>query len=317
MSNAASKPLKIIFMGTPEFARTILRRLHESDHILQAVFAQPDKPVGRGHKMQSPPVALFAKENEVPLYQPATLKDENTLNELKAFDPDYIIVAAYGKILPTVLLDSFPHKVLNVHASLLPKYRGAAPINYALLKGEKETGVSIMEIIPELDAGPVYLQKSLPIVEEDNALILTEKLSVLGGDALLEALQKIDQEGLQAITQDVEAVTFSPKLTKEMGAIDWQNGSSEISNQIRGLNPWPTAKTALNGDPVKIYACKALEHKSKDKPGTITHIAQAGITIACGQGSLLITEAQVAGKKRMNAFDLANGLRLEVGTRFE
>lgn len=309
-----TKP-SLVFMGTPEFARVILEKLYENSYPILGVFAQPDKPVGRGKKVQSPPVALFAKEKNLPLYQPARLKDSPELEKLTQLKPDYIIVAAYGKILGSSVLTAAKKEILNVHASLLPRHRGAAPINYALLKGDDKTGVAIMRVVKELDAGPVFLEKSLPITDEDTAITLFSKMADLGVDALVEALEKMEVEGLEPLIQDEALVTFSPKLTKEMGLIDWNRPAREIFNQIRGLLPWPTASTTLQGKTLKVLASRVLKSSSKSLPGTITHMAGAGWTVATGEGDLLVTEVQLEGKKRMPAYDLANGLRLATGLK--
>lgn len=303
-------------MGTPEFAKVILESLYETGFPILAVFAQPDKPVGRGHKMASPPVAEFAKEKNLTLYQPDPLKnspEEKTLTEL---NPDFIIVAAYGKILSAKVLQSAKIDVVNVHASLLPKYRGAAPIHYAILNGEKKTGVSIMSVCQELDAGAVYQMAEEEIIDEDTSPDLLNRLAVLGGKALVDALPKIFSGELKAKEQNHADATYSPKLTKELSVIDWSKSAEEIHNQVRALVPWPVAITTLTDKRCKIFKTRVLKTQSKGDPGQMVHVAKAGVTVVTGSGDLLIEEMQLDGKKRMKSFDLINGLRLEVGERF-
>lgn len=305
---------KIIFLGTPDFARVILAKLHAEGFPILAVVVQPDKPSGRGQKMQLPPVAIFAKENSLKLYQPEKVRDETFLQELTALKPDYIIVAAYGKILPESLLQIPRKDCLNVHASLLPRYRGAAPINHALLNDEKETGIAIMRVVKELDAGPVFLEKRIVISDGDDALSLTEKLAEIGAGALIETLEKIEKEKLHPIEQNHAASTYVPKLAKTLSLIDWKKNAREIFNQVRALIPWPAAQTKILGKNLKIYRTKVAGQKSQGILGEIIHMAKDGWTVVTGEGDLLVSDVQLEGKKRMSAFDVANGLRLRVGT---
>lgn len=300
-------------MGTPEFARIILERLHDEHFNIKAVFAQPDKPAGRGKKMQTPPVALFAKEKNLCLFQPNKIKKTGVLEQIKQIKPDFIIVAAYGKILPQSLLDAARVDAINVHGSVLPAYRGAAPINYALMKGDDETGVTIMRMVKEMDAGPIYHIKKIPIEKSDDAISLTIKLAHLGAEALVEAIDLIKDQGLKPKDQDLQQVTYAPKLTKDDSIIKWSNSSIEIFNLIRAIVPWPVASTFLFKKTLKVFKSEVLDNKSKAKPGTIVHIAKSGLTVTTGSTDLLIKEVQLEGKKRMNAFDLANGLRLKTG----
>lgn len=303
---------KIVFMGTPDFARVILEKLFTQDFKIVAVVAQPDKPKGRGQSMQSPPVALFAKEKKLHLLQPQRVKDELFLDEIRALDPDFVVVAAYGKLLPQTLLDIPKIDCLNVHASLLPEYRGAAPINQCLLDDKNVTGVSIMSVQLKLDSGPVYKKSEIPILDEDDAVSLTSKLSELGATALVEALPLIQSGELRAIVQDEGLATHVGKLSREMGKINWQSTAREIFNKTRALLPWPVAETSIEGKSLKIYRTKVLAQKSHREPGTIVHIGQEGFTVATVTTDLLVQEVQLEGKRRMNAFDLANGLRLKL-----
>ncbi len=306
----------VLFLGTPEFALTSLKLLFEAGFPIVGVVAQPDKPSGRGQKMHAPPVAEFAKANNLKLFQPPKIRDDVVLAELESLKPDFVIVAAYGKILPERLLKIAKIECLNVHGSLLPDYRGAAPINQALLDDKKITGVSIMRVVKELDAGDVFLTKEVPISDTDDAVSLTNSLADIGAHALIETMNKITQGELKAKPQDAARASYAHKLTKEMAALDFNKPARAIFNQVRALVPWPVAQTKLEGKTLKIYRTEILNTKSGKTPGQVTHIAQAGITVATADFDLLIKEAQLEGKKRMNAFDLANGCRLRVGNRF-
>lgn len=299
-------------MGTPEFACVILQRLYESSHQVVGVFAQPDKPVGRGQKMQSPPVALFAKEKKLPLFQPLRIRDAKVLQNIKDLVPDFIVVAAYGKILPAELLEIPKFECLNVHASLLPQYRGAAPIHYALWHDEKETGVTIMRVVEKLDAGPIFLEKKIKITDADTALTLTGKLADLGAWALIETLDSY-QTDWQPKQQDESQATCAPKLKKEMALIDWTKSARRIFNQIRALQPWPIAETTLARKRLRIFAANVLNEKTAGRPGEIVHLSGQGWTVVTGDGVLLVKEVQLDGKKKMLAFEAANGMRLRVG----
>jgi len=306
----------VIFMGTPHFAQTILDELVKAGFPVQAVFAQPDKPAHRGKKLTSPPVAMYAKENNLPLHQPDKLKTDEMRKFFSQNRPDYIVVAAYGKMIPDFIIQAPSKDILNVHASLLPEYRGAAPINYAILDNKKTAGVTIMRIAAKLDAGPMYLKKDTPIAENDDASTLTAKLANLGASALIEAIDKIENDNLKPTEQDESLVSYAPKLSKELALIDWQKPARDIFNQVRALIPWPVARTRILDKDLKVFASEIQDQKSQSEPGTITHISQAGMTVCTSSTDLIISEVQLEGKKRLNAFDLANGLRLKPGMRF-
>jgi len=300
-------------MGTPEFALVSLKALFDADYPIVGVFAQPDKPYGRGRKMQSPASALFAKEKGIPLFQPASVKTEEVIQEIEKLKPDFIVVAAYGKILPQRILDAATIDCLNVHASLLPKYRGAAPIQRALMNGDGETGVSIMKMVAKMDAGPVYSMKTLSIEPQDNTGTLTQKLAQLGASLLLESLAKIKAQELTSKEQDEAQVTFSPSLKKEEGKICWDQPARDLFNFIRGLNPWPSAYTFIDNKRLKIYDSVVLPEKLSETPGKIYLISPKGLHVACRDSSLCITRVQLEGKKEMPASDFARGYRLEEG----
>lgn len=303
-------------MGTPEIARVILEKLHSVCDIV-AVFAQPDRPAGRGHKLQSPPVALYAKEHHLPLHQPEKLKTPEMMALFQALSPDYIVVAAYGRILPEYILTAAKRECLNVHASLLPKYRGAAPINYSLLNGDTMTGVSIMRVVKELDAGAVFLTKEIAVTPEDDAITLTDKMAHVGADAVVEAIAGIEAGNLNAVEQEHSQMTYAHKLSRELAVIDFSKSARDIVNQVRALVPWPVASATLDQQALKVYGARQLTTKSKGEPGEIVHLSREGWTVVTGDGDLLIHDVQLHGKRRMPAFDLANGLRLKVGVKLQ
>ena len=305
------KNMRIIFMGTPDFAKTILETLYSEKINIVGVFAQPDRPAGRGQKLTSPPVALFAKEKNIPIFQPEKIKHASVLEQITELNPDFILVAAYGKILPESILQAPKNESLNVHASLLPKYRGAAPINYSLLSGDKTTGISIMRMVKEMDAGPVFLTRELPITDEDNAITLTDKLAKSGGKALIEVLEMILSKKPEPIEQNHDQATYAPKISREDSEIDWNQPANTIFNKTRALLPWPVATTKLSNQVLKIYKSKVLSSPSKATPGTLIHIGKDGWTVSTKDCDLLVNEVQLQGKKAMSAFDLANGLRLK------
>ena len=293
--------MRILFMGTPEFAVASLRRLVADGHTVCGVFTQPDKPKNRGHKLAFSPVKEYAITQNIPVYQPLKMRDGEAQALVEQLAPELIVVAAYGKILPEEILNAPPLGSINVHSSLLPKYRGAAPINWAILNGETETGVSIMYMAKELDAGDVILQRTTPIGEDEDAQSLTARLAELGAEALSQAVQSLADGTASRMPQDESAMTYASMLSREMSPIDWNRSAREISCQVRGLIPWPCAVTELAGSRFKVYrtapgkACTAA-------PGTILSAGKAGIEVSCGDGrSLLITELQAEGGKRMAA----------------
>lgn len=294
--------MRILFMGTPDFAVASLRRLAEDGHDICGVFTQPDKPKNRGHKLVFPPVKEYALTKGIPVYQPLKLRDGEALELVRGLEPELIVVAAYGKILPEEILDAPPYGSVNVHSSLLPKYRGAAPINWAILNGEAETGVSIMYMAKELDAGDVILQKSTPIGPEEDAQALTARLAELGAEALAEALAQLADGTASRTPQDGAGSTYASMLSKDMSPIDWTRTAREIGCQIRGLIPWPCASTEiLGGGAVKVFRAQAAGETAAP-PGTILAAGKQGIDVACGGGTVLrILELQAQGGRRMAA----------------
>ena len=293
--------MRILFMGTPDFAVASLRRLVEDGHDVCGVFTQPDKPKNRGHKMAFSPVKEYALTQNIPVYQPLKMRDGEALSIVQSLAPELIVVAAYGKILPEDILNYPKYGSINVHSSLLPKYRGAAPINWAILDGEAETGVSIMYMAKELDAGDVIVQKTTAIGADEVALALTTRLAELGAEALSEAVEALKNGTAGRTPQDGSRQTYASMLSKEMSPIDWGRSARAISCQVRGLIPWPCAFTELAGQRFKVYRT-APGGETEKAPGTILSAGKAGIEVACGDGkSLYITELQAEGGKRMAA----------------
>ena len=295
--------MRILFMGTPDFAVSSLKRLVEDGHELCGVFTQPDKPKNRGHKLTPSPVKEYALSQGLKVYQPLKMRDGEAFSIVERLAPELIVVAAYGKILPEDILNFPQYGSINVHSSLLPKYRGAAPINWAILDGEEETGVSIMYMAKELDAGDVILQKTTPIDPREDALTLTTRLAELGAEALSETVAALQNGTASRTPQDGSKMTYASMLTKEMSPVDWTRSAHAVSCQIRGLIPWPCATTdVISGEPIKLYAAEETGADTSAQPGTIVAAGKAGIDIACGDGKVLrLTELQAQGGKRMTA----------------
>ena len=291
--------LRIVFMGTPDFAVPCLQTLLDSPHSVVGVFTQPDKPQGRKMVLTPPPVKVLAAENGMPVFQPEKMKDPATLEQLKILAPDLIVVVAYGRILPRAVLELPRYGCINVHASLLPKYRGAAPIQWAILDGETETGVTIMQMDAGLDTGDMLLVKKTPIDPEETAEMLFERLSVLGAQALAEILPRLDD--LHPVPQPAGDFGYAKMISKSMSPLDWSRSAAQLHDQVRGLIPWPCATTELNGATVKVYRT-AVGEETAAAPGSVVEANKKGIAIACGDGKLLrILELQAQGGKRMAA----------------
>ena len=294
--------MRILFMGTPDFAAVSLERLIADGHEICGVFTQPDKPRNR-NKVTFSPVKECALAHDLPVYQPVTLKDGTALETVRQLAPELIVVVAYGRILPEDLLKIPTYGSINVHASLLPKYRGAAPINWAILDGEAETGVSIMYMAKELDAGDVLRVAKTPIGPEETAPELWDRLAALGAQALSETIPTLADGTAVATPQDGTKATYAAMLSRELSPVDWTRPAHAVSCQVRGLLPWPCASTdVINGEPMKLYAVKETGETTSAAPGTIVAAGKQGIDIACGDGKLLrVTELQAQGGKRMAA----------------
>lgn len=303
-------------MGTPEFAVPCLKRLISDGHEVVGVFTQPDKPKGRGNKIQFPPVKEVALENNIPVYQPIKMRDGEALGIIKELNPELIIVVAYGKILPEEIINYPKYGCVNIHASILPAYRGAAPIQWCVLNGEKESGVTAMQMDVGLDTGDMLLCKKTGIGENDTAGDLHDKLSILGADTLSDTIKLIENDKLIPVKQDDSLSNYAGMLSKELCPIDWTKSAQEVHNQIRGLSPWPIATTVYNGKKYKIHK-SVISDKSSKESGTIVE-ADKKLIVACGDGNCIeIVTIQAEGKKAMNAADFLRGNHIEVGTKFE
>lgn len=307
---------KLIFMGTPDFSATVLKGLIEdAQYELLAVVTQPDRAVGRKKEIRMTPVKELALLHDLPVYQPEKLSGSTELEELKRLGADGIVTAAFGQFLPTSLLNSVSFAV-NVHASLLPKYRGGAPIHYALINGDSEVGVTLMEMVKEMDAGDMIAKRAIPITDEDNVGTLFEKLAVVGRDLLLEHLPAYIMGDLMPEAQDPSQVTFSPNISPEEERLDWRKTNRQIFNHIRGMYPWPVAHTLLNGERFKIYEASLAE--GSGQPGEILVLGKKELLIATGEGAIALKTVQPAGKPKMDIVDFLNGLgrKLAVGDCF-
>lgn len=300
-------------MGTPEFALETLRGLMDAGVQLVGVYTQPDRPKGRGNKLTPPPVKELAIAHGLPVYQPVKLRNPQAVEELKLLQPDLIVVVAYGQILPQAVLDIPRYGCINVHASLLPKYRGAAPINKAIIDGEAKTGVTTMRMDVGLDTGDMLIKRSLAIGPEETAGQLHDRLAPLGREAMDETLRQLCAGTLVAHKQDDSQTCYAPLMKKEDGLIDWTLPARQIHNLVRGLDPWPGAYTHLNGETLKIAATSV--EPGEGVAGAVVAANQQGVHVACGEGVLRIGELQLPGKRRMGAGDFLRGHSLAIGTQ--
>jgi methionyl-tRNA formyltransferase len=304
--------MRVVFMGTPAFAVPPLDALARAGHEVLAVVAQPDRPAGRGQALRAPATKAWAVARGIPALQPEKVRDGRLATELAALRPDVLCVAAYGRILGKDLLELAPHGAVNVHGSLLPRYRGAAPIQWAIASGDVETGVSIMQMDEGLDTGDVLLQRALAIAPEDTAETLAPRLAALGGDALVEALARASEGTLVAVRQDASRASLAPILEKEDGRIDWTRGAKEILDRMRGFTPWPGAWTTFEGRTLKILEAQRAEDRedAASVPGRATALAGGGIAVRCRPPTaLLVRRLQLEGKAPQAAADFVNGLR--------
>jgi methionyl-tRNA formyltransferase len=310
------RTLRTVFMGTPEFALPTLEGLLAAGVDLCAVYTQPDRPSGRGKQLTAPPVKELALRHGLPVMQPVKLREPEVVEELRRLAPDLMVVVAYGQILPKSILDIPRHGCINVHASLLPRYRGAAPINQAIVDGEQVTGVTTMLMDVGLDTGDMLVRRATEIGFEETAGQLHDRLALLGREAMLETLRRLCEGTLRAEPQDDADSSYAPMMKKEQGRIDWNREALHLHNLVRGLDPWPGAYTFLNGQTLKI-AATLPEEGTDGEPGTVLSAGPEGVRIACGQGILLVRELQLAGKKRLKAADFVRGTALRAGTRLE
>ncbi|MFE1625742.1 methionyl-tRNA formyltransferase [Brevibacillus reuszeri] len=312
------KDARILFMGTPDFAVASLEALLEAGYNVIGVVTQPDRPVGRKQVLTPPPVKEAALRHGLPVLQPEKIKVEEALEEVLALSPDLIVTAAYGQILPKRLLDAPKHGCINVHASLLPKYRGGAPIHKSIVEGEKESGVTIMYMVEALDAGDMLSKVVVPIEERDTVGLLHDKLAAAGSALLLETIPQLLAGSIEAQPQNHDEATFAPNIKRTDERIDWTRTAEQIYNQVRGLNPWPVAFTSYQGKVWKLWWVeKLVGQAAENEPGTIVAREEDGLIVACGDGAVKITELQPEGKKRMSALDFLRGAgaNIEIGTK--
>ncbi|MGN0507343.1 MAG: methionyl-tRNA formyltransferase [Lachnospiraceae bacterium] len=312
--------MKAIFMGTPEIAATILEEVVKSRHELLAVVTQPDKPKGRGHEMAFPPVKEVALAHDIPVLQPEKARAPEFLEEIRRLNPDIILVAAYGKLLPKELLELPKFGCINVHASLLPKYRGASPIQWTVINGEKKSGVTIMHMAEGIDTGDMILSKEVELAPDETAGSLHDKLAEIGGPLLLEAMDLLETGRAPRIPQKEEEATYVKMLDKTMGCLNFRQPAVLLERLIRGLNPWPSAYTKLDGKNMKLWKAEVVsdEQISKEmktsEPGTVVNVEKNGFGILTGDGVLFVKELQLEGKRKMTAEEFLRGYELKAGT---
>ena len=305
--------MKIVYMGTPEFAVLPLKALNDAGHEISLVVTQPDKPKGRGHKMMPPEVKVFALENDIPVYQPDSMKTDEAYETLKKENADLFVVAAYGKILPQRILDLAKHGSVNIHASLLPKYRGAAPIQYAIICGETKSGVTTMQMNAGLDTGDMLVKKEVEITPSDTGETLHDKLALIGAEAILETVKQIENGTLSPEKQDDALSTYAPMIDKTTGVLNFNKSASELNNLIRALNSYPYATTTYNGTRFKVISANVLNKDFAGKNGEILDVSKDGILVKCAQNAILITDVQFEGKKKMPVSEYIKGNKLDTG----
>jgi methionyl-tRNA formyltransferase len=308
--------MRLIFAGTPEFAAAALAALIEAGHDIALVLTQPDRPAGRGMKLTPSPVKQLALQHGLTVRQPATLKDAEVQAQLAAVNADAMIVAAYGLLLPPEVLSIPRLGCLNIHASLLPRWRGAAPIQRAILAGDPETGITIMQMDQGLDTGAMLMRTALPITNQDTAQTLHDRLAALGAATIVSALQQLAQGALQAQAQDDSAATYAAKLSKSEGLIDWHKSAAESSRAVRAFNPFPVAQALIRGETWRIWQAQAAP-QGEGSPGEILRADKGGILVGCGEGAILLTEIQKASGKRLSAASFLAGNPVQPGEKFE
>ena len=310
----SKKPLRIIFMGTPDFAASNLQALIDGPDDIVAVVTQPNRPKGRGKKLTPPPVKLLAESADIPVLQPAKIRTEEFLNGLLSYQPDLIVATAYGRILPRSLLELAPMGSINVHGSLLPLHRGAAPIQWSVIKGDKEVGVTVIRMDEGMDTGDILLQTSIPAAADETASTLFDKLAQLGSETLLKAIKGLKDGTIAATPQDHSQATEAPMLKKSDGLIDWTKNAGELESLIRGLDPWPSAFCFLDGKRLRLFKPEIAYKENNAQPGSLLRADKRGLLIVCGKDTLLVKEIQPEGKKRMTVEAFLCGCSLEPGT---
>jgi methionyl-tRNA formyltransferase len=310
--------MRIVFMGTPDFAVGALEAIIKAGHEVVAVVTQPDKPKGRSGQMQFPPVKECALKYNIPVFQPAKIKTPEAVEELRGYNADIFVVAAFGQILSKEILDMPRLGCVNIHASLLPKYRGAAPINWCIIDGEEKTGVTIMQMNEGLDTGDILTVKEVPIDKKETAETLFDKLSVAGAELIVDTLPKLANGEVTPIQQDDSKSSYAKLMHKSLGKVDWTKSAVSIERLVRGLNSWPSAFTSFNGKTVKLWSCDVVsDTDNKGEAGTIVNVAKDYFDVACGEGVLRVLELQLEGKKRMDTKSFLLGNQWKVGMRFD
>ncbi len=304
--------MRIVFMGTPDIAATCLKRIIADGFEVVGVYTQPDRPKNRGMKLAFSPVKEVALANGLQVFQPENFREDETVEQLRALQPDVVAVVAYGRILPQRVLDIPPKGCINIHASLLPAYRGSAPYQWAVLDGKKTTGVTAMYLCREMDAGDIIDTAETPIGPDETAGQLLDRLAVLGADLLSRTLGAMDKGDVKAVPQDPSLVTYAPMLDKTMCPIDWNKTAQQVHDHVRGLHPWPVATAELAGTKFKIHATALTDMATEAKPGTLLALTKTGLQVACGEGVIEIRSLQAEGGKRMSAPDYFRGHPLEL-----
>ncbi len=304
--------MKLVFMGTPEFAVPTLRLLHASGYEIAGVFTQPDKPVGRSQQLTAPPVKRAALDLGLAIHQPAKIRPSEVFELLKSLQPDAIVIVGYGKIIPQHIIDLPRHGCINLHASLLPKYRGAAPVNWAIVRGETVTGVTTMKIDAGLDTGDMLLRREILIEPDDDAVTLGRKLAEIGAPLMVETLRGLEAGTITPVPQDHSQATLAPILKKEDGLIDWSQPARDIANRVRGLVPWPGAYTRFRGGTLQVWKCR--RQNAECRMGELL-VQGRSLFAGCGDGAVELLEVQLEGKRRMSAADFVNGARIQPGEK--
>lgn len=309
--------MKVIFMGTPDFAVNSLEAVVKAGHEVVLVVTQPDKPKGRGKNVQFTPVKECALNYNIPVFQPAKIREAAAVEELKKYEADIFVVVAFGQILPKEILEMPKYGCINVHASLLPKYRGAAPIQWAVIDGEEKTGITVQRMDEGVDTGDIILKTELMVEKEETGGSLFEKLADTGAKSCVEAMKQIANKTASYTPQDHEEATYAGMLTKKLGNIDWNLSAVEIERLIRGLNPWPSAYTYLDGKTLKIWKASVKESVAGVKPGFVAGVSAKELIVQTGNGALSLEEVQLEGKKRMNVADFLRGYQIEENTEMK
>lgn len=308
--------MRIVFAGTPDFAVPSLKALVAAAHDVSAVLTQPDRPAGRGRRTVAGPVKYCARRLNIDVLQPESLKDTSTLAELRRLSPQVLVVVAYGSLLKREVLRLPDHGCINIHASLLPRWRGAAPIQRAIEAGDSQTGITIMQMDEGLDTGPILARRTTPVIARDTAGTLNERLASLGAELLIETLKGLEQGTIEPTPQGEDQVTYAAKITPDDARADWHRSATHIERQVRAMNPWPIVRTTLDGQSMRIWEAQVVPDDGSGVPGEIVQVGSAGVDVACGHDILRISALQREGGKRLSAAEFLNGYPLEIGQNF-